>query len=129
MFQAAEPMPYHLRKEILQLLKKIVLDFIKLDVVRASDLFPLDVDSFQLHVPLDKIYLGINATRTLLECEDLEASMKVRKASLDFMIELVKQIRAHFNVNKPALKAFETLVPVSATKCTPSLAEAFHIKV
>ena len=121
-------MLHYLRKEILQLSTNILSDFIKLDVVRANNLYLLDVDSVQLHVLLDKIYLGNNATNTLLECEDPEASMRMRKACLGFMTELVEQIRACFNVNDPILKASEILLPVNTTQCNPPpLKKVFYI--
>eukprot|EP00794_Sanderia_malayensis_P004936 gene4936-5583_t len=81
MFQTTEPMLHHVRGQVLELLKNILSDFIRPDVVRDKDPLTLDVEAVELQVPVDKIYLGMNATHTLFECGDPDSSRKISPKS------------------------------------------------
>ena len=71
--------------------------------------------------------MGILATDTLHECkDDPDAVLKVKKACVEFLVELVKQIRSRFNMNDPIFRVVEFLIPSNAIKCSlPSLHELF----
>eukprot|EP00794_Sanderia_malayensis_P011694 gene11694-12910_t len=128
MFQTTEPMLHHLREEVVKLLRSIMQDFLKLDVVRAGDPLTIDFEDKSKHVPLKDVYVGINASTTLASCSDIENALKVRGSCLAFMIELVKQIRTRFQVNKPVFKCVEFLLPSNAVKCKPpSLQNVFTL--
>eukprot|EP00795_Rhopilema_esculentum_P010674 gene10674-19425_t len=127
MFQTAEPMLHHLRSAVLKLLKNILPDFIRFDTVRRKDPLTTDIDFPESRVPVDKIYMGVNATITLSDCNDPEAAIKVKRTCLGFMIELVKQIRARFQINDPIFKASEIRLAINASKCNPpSLLEVYR---
>ena len=66
--------------------------------------------------------MGILATYTLHECkDDPDALLKVKKACVEFLVELVKQIRSRFNMNDPIFRVVEFLIPSNAIKCSPPL--------
>ena len=73
----------------------------KLDVVRTCDPFTLNVECVDPRVFMNKVYLGLNATMTLMECRDPEAAVKMRQVCLSFLIELVEQIRYRFRIDEP----------------------------
>ena len=126
MFQSSDPVLHHLYDEVQKLLKSLLSDFLKMDVVRNCDPFTLSLDDPQLKMPIDEVYLGIAATATLNEClalDDHEAvqSVKlVKQTCLEFMLELVRQIRSHFDLSDSAYKLVEFIMPQNAVKCNPS---------
>ena len=126
-FQTTEPMLHHLREEVGKLLRDILSDFIILDVVRKQDPFIIDVNCAEIRVPLEDVYVGILATTTLNECRNDPASvLRVKQACLDFLIELIKQIRSRFDMRSPIFRLVEFLIPSNAVKCSPtSLHELF----
>ena len=67
MFQTSDPVLHHLRGEVDRLLRSILSDFMKFDIVRSCDPFTVSIDDLNLMVPIDKVYIGINATETLHE--------------------------------------------------------------
>ncbi len=121
MFQSTEPMLHYVRSEVRDLLKTILADFIKMDVVKDCDPFTLDVDCSDVQVPLEHVYIGINASQKLSECKDPSAAMKVKEACLKFSVELVKQIRSRFKATEtePIFRIIEFLKPSNAVKCNP----------
>ena len=127
MFQTTKPMLHHLREEVTKLLRDILSDFINMDVIRKEDPFTIDVHCLDIRVPLEKVYMGILATNTLSELkDDLDSVLKVKKACLEFLIELVKQIRSRFDMKNPIFRLVEFLIPSNAVKCLPlSLHELF----
>jgi hypothetical protein len=120
-------MLHHLREEVGKLLRDILSDFIILDVVRKQDPFIIDVNCAEIRVPLEDVYVGILATTTLNECRNDAASvLRVKQACLDFLIELIKQIRSRFDMRSPIFRLVEFLIPSNAVKCSPtSLHELF----
>jgi hypothetical protein len=126
-FQTTEPMLHHLREEVGKLLRDILSDFIILDVVRKQDPFIIDVDRAEIRVPLEKVYVGILATTTLNELKNDPASvLRVKQSCLDFLVELIKQIRSRFDMKSPIFRLVEFLIPSNAVKCSPtSLHELF----
>ena len=123
MFQSSDPVLHHLYDEVQKLLKSLLSDFLKMDVVRNCDPFTLSLDDPQLKMPIDEVYLGIAATATLNEClalDDHEAVQSVKQTCLEFMLELVRQIRSHFDLSDSAYKLVEFIMPHNAVKCNPS---------
>ncbi|CAB4034933.1 zinc finger MYM-type 1-like [Paramuricea clavata] len=126
MFQSTEPLLHYLREEVTKLLKDILSDFISMDVVRKEDPFTIDLDCMNIRLPLDKVYMGILATNTLFELKDDPNVQTVKKACVEFLVELVKQIRSRFDMKDPIFKLVEFLIPSNAVKCVPpSLNELF----
>ncbi len=72
MFQTTEPMLHHLRAEVIKLLKSIMQDFIKLEIVRSSDPLTIEFEDKSKHVPLKDVYIGLNASTTSSERSDTE---------------------------------------------------------
>ena len=66
-FQTSDPVLHHLRGEVDRLLRSILSDFMKFDIVRSCDPFTVSIDDLNLMVPIDKVCIGINATETLHE--------------------------------------------------------------
>ena len=66
-----EPM-LHLRTEVVKLLRSIMQDFLKLEVIRADDPLTIEFEDKSKYVPLKEVYIGINATSTLSSCSDNE---------------------------------------------------------
>ena len=115
-------MLHHLRGEVRSLLRDILSNFISIDVVRKQDPLIISIDCMEIRVPLDKMYMGILATYTLHACkDDPDALLKVKKACVEFLVELVKQIRSRFNMNDPIFRVVEFLIPSNAIKCLPPL--------
>ncbi len=114
LFQSEDPVLHLLRDELHKLLKNILSDFVKMDVVRTCDPFTLPIDNPEFNVDDDQIYLGILATTTLSECADLQAARKIKKTCREFMVELVKQIRSRFDLND---SAYKLLVHLSCKCC------------
>eukprot|EP00794_Sanderia_malayensis_P018567 gene18567-20429_t len=128
MFQTKEPMLHHLRVKVVKLLRSIVQDFLKLEVVRAGDPLTIEFEDKSKHVPLKGVYIGINASSTLSSCSDIENALKMRSSCLAFLIELVKQIRKRFQVNQLVFKCVEFLLPPNAVQCKPpSLQDVFTL--
>ena len=127
MFQSSEPLLHHLRGEVTKLLRDTLSDFISIDVVRNKDPFTIDVDDMNIRLPLDKVYMGILATNTLFELrDDMNSVLKVKRACVEFLVELVRQIRSRFDMKDPIFKLVEFLIPSNAVKCVPpSLNELF----
>lgn len=126
-FQTTEPILHHLREEVRKLLQDILSDFIILDVVRKEDPFFINVERTEIRVPLEKVYVGILATSTLNELRNDQAGvLRVKQSCLDFLIELIKQIRSRFDMKSPIFRLVEFLIPSNAVKCSPpSLNELF----
>lgn len=127
MFQTTAPMLHHLREAVSKLLKEILSDFILIDVVRTQDPFTISVHRMDIRLPLDRVYMGMLATCTLQECgDDLDSVLKVKKACVEFLVELVTQIRSRFIMNDPIFRVVEFLIPNNAINCSPpSLHELF----
>ena len=112
MFQSSEPLLHHLRGEVTKLLRDIISDFISIDVVRNEDPFTIDVDCMNIRLPLDKVYMGILATNTLFELrDDMNSVLKVKRVCVEFLVELVRQIRSRFDMKDPIFKLLEFLIP------------------
>lgn len=65
LFPQEAPAVHLLREEMTKLLKQILSDFIKLDVVRPEDPFSVDVHEPRNRVDVEQVYGGISATFTL----------------------------------------------------------------
>ena len=126
MFQTSDPVLHHLRGEVDRLLRSILSDFMKFDIVRSCDTFTVSIDDLNLMVPIDKVYIGINATETLHELieDEPEAAVPrcqdVKKNCLAFMLEIVRQIRQRFNLSDSAYTLLDFLLPQNAVSCHPS---------
>jgi hypothetical protein len=131
MFQTSDPVLHHLHGEVIRLLKAILSNFMKLDVVRSCDPFTVSIDDPNIMVPIHKVYLGIKATVTLQELidDESEAALQrcedVRKNCLAFMFEIVRQIRQHFNLQDSAYTLLKFLIPQNAVNC--SLPTQLHL--
>ena len=81
MFQGSDPLLHHLHSEVDELLRSILADFMKMDVVKSCDPFAVSLDDPSLLVTIEHVYLGVQATMTLQECSirDQEA---IRKENL-----------------------------------------------
>lgn len=133
MFQTSDPVLHHLHSEVNRLLKSILSDFMKLDVVRSCDPFTVSIDDPNQMVSIDQVYLGIQATTTLYELidGDPEAAgqrcQEVRKNCLAFMLEVVRQIRQRFKLQDSAYTLLEFLIPQNAVNChPPTLLQLFN---
>ena len=58
MFQTIELMLHHLRIEVVKLLRSIMQDFLKLEVIRAGDPLTTEFDDKSKHVPLKDVYIA-----------------------------------------------------------------------
>ena len=99
LFQSEKPMLQHLHSCVESLLREILGDFIILRIVKDCDPFGIDIDNVNNRVPLKQVYLGIHATETLSHfpiCNDIEGIKRFKQSCLDFLIELVRQIRQRF---------------------------------
>ena len=125
MFQTSDPVLHHLRGKVDRLLRSILSDFMKLDIVRNCDPFTVCIDNPNLLVPIDNVYIGINATETLHELIDDEPEaavpgcQDVKKNCLAFMLENVRQIRQRFNLSDSAYTLFDFLLPQNAVNYRP----------
>ena len=130
MFQMEAPMLHHLKDEVTKLLKEILCDFMKVEFVRQSDPFEVDINIPCGRVPIDYVYVGVAATATLAECvqNDPIGVRQVRQSCLNFIVELVEQICKRFKeVNEKSLSSLKFLIPSNAIKCFPStLSEAYE---
>ena len=123
MFQTSDPVLHDLYDEVQKLLKSLLSDFLKMDVVRNCDLFTLSLDDPQLKMLIDEVYLGIAATATSNEClalynhEAVQSVKVVKQTCLEFMLGLVRQIRLHFDLSDSANKLVEFIIPQNAVKC------------
>ena len=69
MFQTTEPMLHDLRTD--PMLRSILQDFLKLEVITAGDTLTIEFEDKSKHVLLKDVYIGINATSTLSSCSDM----------------------------------------------------------
>ena len=129
MFQTSDPVLHHLRGEVDRLLRSILSDFMKLDIVRNCDPFTVSIVNPNLMVPIDNVYIGINATETLHELIDDEPEAAVpgcedvKKNCLAFMLE----IRQRFNLSDSAYTLLDFLLPQNAVNChLPTLIWLFN---
>lgn len=120
LFQSSDPVLHHVRDEVRKLLKCILSDFMKMHVVKSCDPFTVPLDDPNRNVPIDQVYLGILATTTLHEChEEPRAVHTVKSTCLEFMVEVVKQIRSRFDLSHSAYTLVEFILPENAVKCCP----------
>lgn len=117
-----------LHGEVKNLLKNVMSDFIQINCIRNGDPFTLDVHNSKLHVPVNQIYVGIDATDTLANSvvsKDLEGMTEFKKSCLAFLIEFIDQIRSRFHTEKYKLLSF--FIPANALSMKPnSLREVFQ---
>ena len=77
LFQSDQPLLHALHEKVCQLLKELMSDFVKLDVIRNCDVLTLNARSKLVQVSTVDVYVGINATKTLkIVCGDKDAVLK-----------------------------------------------------
>ena len=111
-----------LSDEVRKLLKEKLRAFIHIEVVKQSDPFEVDIHSSKSRVKIDDVYLGLSATMTLSECceRDPDGVRQIRLLCLNFMIELVQQIRKRFeDTRSKKFQLLGFLIPSNAIKCQP----------
>ena len=132
LFQSSDPVLHHVRDEVHKLLKCILSDFMKIDVVKSCDPFTVPLDDPINNVHVDQVYVGILATTTLHECHEIDqdprAVKSVKMTCLEFMMEAVKQIRSRFDLSDSAYKLVEFVLPENAVKCCPPSLQELFIK-
>ncbi|CAK8673159.1 unnamed protein product [Clavelina lepadiformis] len=93
-----------------------------MEFVRQTDSFEINLQQTDCRVAIEHIYVGVAATATLAECfkRDLAGVRKVRLSCLNFIIELVDQIRKRFKeVKNESFHCLEFLIPDNAIRCIP----------
>lgn len=125
LFQSSAPLLHRLQDEVTKLLKEMLCDFIKMDIVKSQDPFTLDIHAPQNKLKVENVYVGVAATATLSGClgdnQGPQGVRHVRQTCQSFLVELVEQIRMRFSVVKH--KSFDNLkflYPVNAVKCQPA---------
>ena len=122
LFQSETAVLHHLRGEVTKLLKELLSDFVKMDVVRSGDPFHLDLKNERNRVHIDHVYVGVTATCTLSDCSKLDPNgvRHVRVICREFMVELVEQIRTRFGeIKNKVYDDLDFLSPSNATQCHP----------
>ena len=133
LFQSDQPLLHALHEKICQLLKELMSDFVKLDVICDCDVLTLNVRSKLVQVStvnvykfkksltmiaLVNVYVGINATKTLkIVCGDKDAVLKFKTTCVNFLEELIDQIRSRFG--SPLFKQLEFIQPANVLKMIP----------
>ena len=79
LFQPDQTLLHALHEKACQLLKELMSDFVKLDVIRNCDVLTLNARSKLVQVSTVDVYVGINATKTLkIVCGDKDAGLKFK---------------------------------------------------
>ena len=122
LFQSDQPLLHALHEKVCQLLKELMSDFVKLDVIRNCDFLTLNVCSKLVQVSTVDVYVGINATKMLkIVCRDKDAVLKFKTTCMNFLEELVDQIRSRFGSS--LFKQLEFIQPANMLKMiSPTLA-------
>lgn len=68
MFQSSVPLLHRLQDKVTKILKEVLCDFIKIDVVGNKDPFTLDIHAPHNRVNVENVYVGVATTATLSEC-------------------------------------------------------------
>ena len=78
LFQSSNPVLHHVRNEVHnKLLKCVLSDFMKTDVVKSCDLFTVPLNDPNNNVHKGEVYIGILATTTLHECQEIYHDLKL----------------------------------------------------
>lgn len=101
MFQAETPLLHKLIPETEKLLRLLCLNFMPLSFVKQNDVFNLNHLDSNNYLPLDEIYLGVQATDSFLQLkQDSNASSADLKLFLEnclhFYLELVTDLKNRF---------------------------------
>lgn len=98
LFQSESPLLQNLKEEVYDLLRNMLMDI--MDLNRAQVVDPLHEPLYDL-LPLDKVYIGPQATDTLSSIideigADDENVLLFRHQCREFMVEAIKQVRDRF---------------------------------
>ena len=81
LFQSERPLLHMLKLKVESLIKSIVCDFMKIDIVMANKLNPTDVSQ---HVPLCGAHVELGATATLHEVISFHVPLKIFSSRVFF---------------------------------------------
>ena len=88
-------MLHALHEKVCQLLKELISDFVKLDVIHNCDVLTLNVRSKLVQVSTVDVYVEINATEMLkIVCADKDAVLKFKTTCVNFQEELIDHIQS-----------------------------------
>ena len=97
LFQSDQPLLHALHEKVCRLFKELMSGLVKLDVIRNCDVLTLNVRCKLEQVSTVDVYVGINATKTLkIVCVDKDAVLKFKTTCVNFLEELIDQIRSRF---------------------------------
>lgn len=133
-FQTEEPLFFQLQKETTELICKFAHCFMRMEVVKsAPDMMNLSVCNEVDHLPLDKVYIGLDAYVTLkshmaesqLAYDDPQVCAML-VAIQNFYKEIISQIQTRFDFSHPVFKLASIINPANAIVVKPpSLSEFF----
>ena len=85
-------------------------DFVKLDVICNCDVLTLNVCSKLVQVSTVDVYVGINANKMLkIVCGDKDAVLKFKTTCVNFLEEVIDQIRSRFGSARARARVFKQL--------------------
>ncbi|VEN52571.1 unnamed protein product [Callosobruchus maculatus] len=119
-FQSEKPLLYKLKPETERLLKTICSNYIDISVIRReTDIFNLDHKNPRYFVPIEDIYLGIEATESIQTLRNDPACNKKEintflATILDFYIELVSNMKQRFTFEDDIYKYLNIVDPLYA---------------
>lgn len=120
LFQSEYPLLHKLKPSTETLLKNLCSSYLDIAYLKTENIYSLDHTNPRNFVPLDKVYLGVEATESLntLKCEvnDQQSITQFLKTCLSFYIELVTQIKQRFNFKDELYILLEIVDPIKAQK-------------
>lgn len=125
MFQAETPLLHKLKPETEKLLRVLCLNFMPLSFVKQNDVFNLNHLDSNNYLPLDQIYLGVQATDSFLQLkQDSNASSADLKLFLEnclhFYLELVTDLKKRFVFEDEIFEIIDII--------DPKFAQSFKVK-
>lgn len=108
-FQSDKPMLHSLDSRLKMLLAEVMSDYMNLKYVRECNPYTIDFQDEKKRVPINQVYIGMNATETLSNppaCHDKEGIKIFKHNCLSFLMELTFQIRSRFTTYSLAFLDF-----------------------
>ncbi|XP_014299066.2 uncharacterized protein LOC106693944 [Microplitis demolitor] len=123
MFQTEKPVLHKVKPEIENLMKDICSNYMDIAYIRKNDIFNVDHKNPRLFVPLDKIYIGLDANESLLELienNEVQSSdvIEFRNKILNFYIEVISEIKKRFDFSDSLYTFLQILEPKQARSYT-----------
>ena len=118
LFRSEQPVLHVLNEKICQLLKELIHIFVKLNVICNCDVLTLNACSKLVQVSTVDVYVGISATKMLkIVCGDKDAVLKFKTTCVNFLEEVIDQIRSRFGSS--LFNQLEFIQPANVLKMIP----------